>query len=107
MSQSVEMLVRNGPGMIALTRTFGPSASASPTVIALTPALAAAYGTMLAVGRTAPVLLTLMIDPPPTSPSLFSAAIRSPTRADSRNAPFRLTANTLSHSSSETSDSRP
>jgi hypothetical protein len=101
MSQSLEMLVRNGPGMIALTRTFGPRASASPTVITLTPALAAAYGTMSPVGRTAPVLLTLMIEPP----SL--AAIRSPTKADSRNGPFRLTANTLSHSSSETSESRP
>ena len=64
MSQFFAMLVRNGPGMIALTRTFGPRASASPTVIALTPAFAAAYGTMSAVGRTAPVLLTLMIEPP-------------------------------------------
>ena len=42
--------------MIALTRTVGPSACASPTVIAFTPALAAAYGTMSLVGRTAPVL---------------------------------------------------
>jgi hypothetical protein len=56
---------------------------------------------MSPVGRTAPVLLTLMIEPP----SL--AAIRSPTKVDSRNGPFRLTANTLSHSSSETSESRP
>src|SRR6266849_6392963 len=37
---------------------------------------------MSPVGRTAPVLLTLMIEPPPTSPSLFAAAIRSPTTAD-------------------------
>src|SRR3984893_16275410 len=55
MSQFLAMLVRNGPGMIALTRTFGPNASANAIVIALTPALAAAYGTMSAVGRTAPV----------------------------------------------------
>ena len=33
--------------------------------MALTPALAAAYGTMSLVGRTAPVLETLMIEPPP------------------------------------------
>src|SRR5439155_14879061 len=52
---------------------------------------------MSRVGRTAPVLLTLMIEPPP------SATIRSPTSADSRNGPFRLTAITLSKSSSVTS----
>ena len=34
--------VRKGPGMIAFTRTVGPSACARPTVIAFTPALAAA-----------------------------------------------------------------
>ena len=72
--------------MIALTRTVGPKACASPTVIAFTPALAAAYGTMSRVGRTAPVLETLMIEPPP------AATIRSPTSAASRNGPFRLTA---------------
>ena len=36
------IVVRNGPGMIALTRTLGPNACARPTVIAFTPALAAA-----------------------------------------------------------------
>ena len=41
-SQSRAMLVRKGPGMIAFTRTVGPNASANPTVIALTPAFAAA-----------------------------------------------------------------
>ena len=41
MSQLREIVVRKGPGMMALTRTFGPSASAKPTVIALRPALAA------------------------------------------------------------------
>ena len=83
--------------MIALTRTRGPNACARPTVIALTPALAAAYGTMSRVGRTAPVLDTLMIEPPPAS------TIRSPTSAASRNGPLRLTAMTLSNSSSVTS----
>ena len=52
------------------------------------------------VGRTAPVLLTLMIDPP--SP----ASIRSPTSAASRNGPLRLTSTTLSKSASVTSLSR-
>ena len=54
MSHALEMEVRKGPGMIALTRTSGPNACARPTVIALTPAFAAAYGTMSLVGRTAP-----------------------------------------------------
>ena len=52
---------------------------------------------MSLVGRTAPVLETLMIDPPPPS------TIRSPTSAASRNGPLRLTAITLSKSSSVTS----
>ena len=52
---------------------------------------------MSRVGRTAPVLETLMIEPPPAS------TIRSPTSAASRNGPFRLTAITLSKSSSVTS----
>ena len=82
--------------MIALTRTRGPKAWARPTVMALTPALAAAYGTMSLVGRTAPVLETLMIDPPPAS------TIRSPTSEARRNGPLRLTATTLSNSSSVT-----
>ena len=42
MFQAWQMAVRNGPGTIALTRTVGPKASASPAVIALRPALAAA-----------------------------------------------------------------
>ena len=66
-----------------------PSASAKPTVMALSPAFAAAYGTMSPLGRTAPVLETLMIEPP--SP----ATMRSPTRADSRNGPLRLTRDDL------------
>ena len=53
---------------------------------------------MSAVGRAAPVLDTLMIEPP--SP----ATMRSPTSADSRNGPLRLTATTLSKSSSVTPD---
>ena len=97
MSHVRAIVVRNGPGMIALTRTRGPNAWASPTVMAFTPAFAAAYGTMSRVGRTAPVLETLMIEPPRPS------AIRSPTSAASRNGPFRLTPITLSKSSSLTS----
>ena len=52
---------------------------------------------MSRVGRTAPVLETLMIEPPPP------ATIRSPTSAASRNGPLRLTPITLSKSSSVTS----
>ena len=44
---------------------------------------------MSLVGRTAPVLDTLMIEPPPAS------TIRSPTSAASRNGPFRLTRDDL------------
>ena len=54
---------------------------------------------MSPVGRTAPVLEMLMIEPP--SP----AAIRSPMSADSRNGPLRFTPTTLSKSSSLTSAS--
>ena len=52
---------------------------------------------MSAVGRTAPVLDTLMIEPRPR------AFIASPTSAESRNGPLRLTPITLSQSSSLTS----
>src|SRR3954453_10344872 len=44
MSQALLMSVRNGPGINVLTRTVGPKASASPSVSALSPALAAEYG---------------------------------------------------------------
>jgi hypothetical protein len=44
MSQALEMSVRNGPGMIAFMRTAGPYFWARPTVVALSPALAMAYG---------------------------------------------------------------
>ena len=101
MSQLRAIVVRNGPGITALTRTVGPNAWARPIVIALTPAFAAAYGTMSLVGRMAPVLETLMIEPPP------AATIRSPTSAARRNGPLRLTPITLSNRSSVTSDSFP
>ena len=44
MSHALLMSVRNGPGINVFTRTVGPNASASPSVNALSPALAAAYG---------------------------------------------------------------
>src|SRR5216683_4995666 len=78
-SQALLTSVRKVPAMIALQRTIGPKACAKPTVIALSPALAEAYGMMSARGRTAPVLLMLMIDPPP------AAAMRLPTSAVRRN----------------------
>src|SRR5438034_5100604 len=90
MSQAFEMSVRNGPGWMQLTRTFGPNAWAKPTVMALMPALAAEYGIVFGVGRDADVLDTMMIEPP--SP----AAIRAPTTAVRRNGPFRFTSRTLS-----------
>src|ERR1700759_4321408 len=71
--------VRNGPAINVLTRTVGPSARAKPSVIALSPAFADAYGMMSGAGRSDPAVLTLMIDPPPV------ATIRSPTNADNRN----------------------
>src|SRR5262245_450506 len=58
------MSVTKVPGMMQLTRTFGPKAWAKATVMALSPAFAAAYGTMSPLGRIEPTLLTLMIDPP-------------------------------------------
>ena len=90
------MSVRNGPGINVLTRTVGPKASASPSVNALSPALAAEYGSCSGRGRRDPLELTLMIDPPP------SATIRSPTRADNRNGPLRLRLTTASNSFSVT-----
>ena len=92
------MSVRNGPGIRQLTRTFGPNVWASPVVRLLIADLAAAYGTSALPGRIEEVELTLMIDPP--SP----ACIRSPTRADIRNGPVRLTSMTFCQSFSLTSD---
>src|SRR5882757_2179556 len=88
--------VRNGPGINVLTRTVGPNARASPSVNALSPALAAEYGSCSGLGRRDPLELTLMIDPPP------SATIRSPTRVDNRNGPLRLRLTTASNSFSVT-----
>src|SRR5437763_7793729 len=76
--------VAKAPGMMQLTRTAGPKARAKPTVMALTPALAAAYGTIPGVGRREPVLLTKMIDPRP------AATMRVPTSEVSRKPPLRL-----------------
>jgi hypothetical protein len=41
-SPALLISVKNGPGIRVLTRTVGPNACASPSVIALIPALAAA-----------------------------------------------------------------
>ena len=78
------------------TRTFGASASASPTVNAFRPAFAAAYGSSLTLASNEPIVLTLMIEPDPAS------YIRLPTRDPSRNGPFRFTPTVLSNSSSVT-----
>src|ERR1700757_544191 len=88
--QALEMSVLNVPHMIALTRTFGAKVCARPSVSEFRPALAAAYGTIVAFGRTDAVEEMLRIAPP------FAAAILVPTFADSRNGPLRLIANTLS-----------
>ena len=55
--------VRNGPAINVFTRTKGPNAFASASVIAFRPAFAAAYGTMSGAGRSDPAVLTLMIEP--------------------------------------------
>src|SRR5207245_5953664 len=94
-----EMSVRNGPAIIQFTRTLGPYACAKAMVKALRPALAAPYGVSIGVGRTAAMLLMLMIEPP------APPAMRLPTSADNRNGPLRFTASTLSHSASLTSTS--
>src|SRR5690625_5796482 len=51
------MSVKNGPGMSVFTRTVGPNAWASASVIVLSPALAAAYGMNAGCGRSEPWLL--------------------------------------------------
>ena len=91
------MSVRNGPGISVLTRTVGPNAKASPSVMAFRPAFDAAYGMNDGCGRSEPWVLTLMIEPPP------AATIRSPISADNRKGPLRLRLTTASNSSSVTS----
>ena len=81
---------------MAFTLTLGAKARAKPTVMASSPALAAAYGMTSGVGRLAAPLLMLMIDPP------FPCAMRLPMSAVRRKGPFRFTPSTLSHSSSLT-----
>ena len=90
------MSVRNGPGRIALTRTLGAKASASPTVSAFRPALAHAYGSSPTLAVRDAVVPMLMMEPP-SWPAICAAA-----RTASRNGPFRLTASVLSNSSSLT-----
>src|SRR5215203_879873 len=96
MSHALLISVRKGPGIKVFTRTVGPYASARPSVNALSPALAAEYGSCSGRGRRDPLELTLMIDPPP------SATMRSPTSVDNRNGPLRLRLTTASNSFSET-----
>src|SRR6185437_9822030 len=48
--------VRKGPAINVLTRTFGPSARAKPSVIAFRPAFDDAYGMMSGVGRSEPAV---------------------------------------------------
>src|ERR1700730_5041664 len=99
MFHPAEMSVRNGPHWIVLTRTEGPRARAKPSVSALSPALAAAYGRTVPSGRIEATDEMLTTTPP--SPE----TIRSPMRAVSRKGPLRLTATTLSHSFSLTAPS--
>ena len=65
-------------------------------VSALRPFFAAAYIASGGLGRTAPILEMLTIEPPP------AAAIRAPATAISRNGPLRLTSMVLSNSPSVT-----
>ena len=99
MSHALLTSVRNGPGINVFTRTVGPNASASPSVNAFEPALAAEYGSCAGCGRRDPLELTLMIDPPP------SATMRWPTSVDNRNGPLRLRFTTASNSFSVTEPS--
>jgi len=90
------MSVRNGPAINVFTRTAGPNALARPSVSALRPAFAAAYGSIVGSGRIEPLELMLTMRPPP------SATIRSPTRTDNRNGPLRFRFITASNSFSVT-----
>src|SRR5436190_15575574 len=90
------MSVSNGPGRMQWTRPFGASASANPTVNALSPALAHAYGSSITLAINEPTVLMLMMEPEPAS------YIRLPTSEPSRNGPFRFTPTVLSNSSSVT-----
>ena len=80
-SQSAAMSVANAPGITQLTRTCGAYSCAKALVSALRPFLDAAYIASAGLGRSAPMLEMLMIEPPP------AAAIRSPATAMSRNGP--------------------
>src|SRR5689334_14908782 len=95
-AQPLLMSVRNGPGRMALTRTLGAKASASPTVSALRPAFAHAYGSSPTLAVREAVVPILMIVPPSRAAMCVAAS------AASRNGPFRLTASVLSNSSSLT-----
>src|SRR4051812_21308173 len=88
------MSVLNAPGRMQLTRTLGASASANPTVNALSPAFAAAYGNSPTLASSEPIVLTLMIEPEPAS------YMRWPARTPNRNGPLRFTPTTLSKRSS-------
>src|SRR5215471_1505818 len=89
--------VWNGPDEMQLTRTVGPNAFASDSVMLLSPAFAAAYGANEGSGRSAPDDEMLMIEPRP------AWTIRVPTSVASRNGPRRFRFSTLSHICSFTS----
>src|SRR5258708_24764294 len=89
--QALVMSVSKAPGSTRLTRTRGAHAPASPIVIALSAALAIAYGRSPTSGRSDPPVDTVMIEPP------APAVIRAPDSATSRNGPFALTPCRLSH----------
>src|SRR5260370_1212198 len=88
--QALVMSVSKAPGSTRLTRTRGAHAPASPIVIALSAALAIAYGRSPTSGRSDPAVDTLMIEPP------APAFIPLPNTAPRPNGPFALAACVLS-----------
>ena len=89
-AQCLVTSVWNGPGITVFTRTFGLYAPAKPSVSALRPAFAIAYGRSNVFGRCDPAVLTLMIEPP--SPS----NMRLPNNEPRRNGPRAFSAWVLS-----------
>src|SRR5260370_16485756 len=83
--QALVMSVSKAPGSTRLTRTRGAHAPASPIVIALSAALAIAYGRSPTAGRSDPAGDPLMIQPPPPP------SIPRPNRAATPTAPLPFT----------------
>src|SRR5690606_39898061 len=84
------MSVANAPGITQFTRTLGAYSWANAMVNAFRPFFAAAYIASAGLGRQAPMLEMLMMEPPP------AAAMRAPATAINRNGPLRFTSLVLS-----------